>query len=234
MHCQKAAVTFLLLPPELRLYVYKYALTGDQQTLIAANASEPAFDGLTNILSKERMTPSLLRTCRLIYKEAIHVFYSSNTFIFNSPSMHLRWASSVGPTNLQMLRSIRLHFWPILRFPGVSGGFTKDPVSEAAWHKLLDLLVREATGLRHLSIYYEDDSVGARSCGKEISYVQEIAKFRKLESVKVDGYYAKNWPAYLAKEMHVSRKSMTLTKNPSRNSRKARRTCGHKVTPVVA
>ena len=73
----------------------------------------------------------------------------------------------------------------------------------AFWYKVLDLLAREATGLRHVEIYW-DPAFGAGEPGKDLRFVRELAKIQGLQSMVVDGFYGMHWPRYLTKRMGVT------------------------------
>lgn len=42
-----------------------------------------------------------------------------------------------------------------------------------------------------------------RGLGKSLAFVRALAKIRPSEAVEITGFYAKNWPQYLEKEMGV-------------------------------
>ena len=71
---------FLDLPPELRLEVYKYIL-------ISRNCEAPEAGG-------QVIETSLLRTCRLVYKEAAPVLYGENEFTVSISPASEPWSSS--------------------------------------------------------------------------------------------------------------------------------------------
>ena len=80
----------------------------------------------------------------------------------------------------------------------------KHSVKEAAfWCKVLNLLAREATRLRHLEVYW-NPSLQVGEAGKDLRFVRKLAKIQGLKSMVVGGYYAMHWPQYLTKKMGVA------------------------------
>jgi hypothetical protein len=64
-----------LLPPELRLEIYHHLLTPTHTSLLLRSTSK-----LETISPAKNAHAGLLRTCHLIYKEAVPLLYSNTTF----------------------------------------------------------------------------------------------------------------------------------------------------------
>lgn len=72
--CTKS--NFICLPPEIRLQIYREVVAMNPQT-------ERTFcrhQGLRRYISAEAISPSVLRVCKLLYREALPIFYSMTTF----------------------------------------------------------------------------------------------------------------------------------------------------------
>ncbi|KAK7728715.1 hypothetical protein SLS63_006576 [Diaporthe eres] len=70
------------------------------------------------------------------------------------------------------------------------------------WKRLFELLATDdvAPNLKRLKVYW-DCYDGRRGLGKSMDFIQALGKLRPKEHVKIGGYYAVNWPAYLGKEI---------------------------------
>lgn len=73
------------------------------------------------------------------------------------------------------------------------------------WLQLLNILAAEASGLRCIELGWgaSFDIVWSRGLGDNLDFVRALGKIQKLEKLVIEGYYAKNWPAYLEEKMDV-------------------------------
>jgi hypothetical protein len=146
------------------------------------------------------ITPSILRTCRQIYREACPILYSENEFTLEDPGQVLKWLSQIGRVNIKRLKCIWIFVDPVFRLTTCLGA----PSDSPKWYTLLDRLARQATGLRYVHIYWDSEqSCGHHGAGKDVRFVRELAKIRGLHEMSIDGFFAKHWPEYLTKTMGV-------------------------------
>jgi hypothetical protein len=78
------------------------------------------------------------------------------------------------------------------------------PSNSPFWYKLLDQLARKATGLQQLYVNWDSEvSWWHFGAGKDLRFVRELAKFQGLQSLVINGDYAKHWPSYLTEKTGV-------------------------------
>ena len=184
---QKLQATFLLLPLELRLQIYEYIFLCKKRIVPHKKHHYPV---------EHPIPTSILRTCKQIHQEASPILYSKNTFLITYPMEILKWLPKIGQANMKLLENIHLQVdVEDRRRPAV-----KD--ERADWYTLLDLLAREATGLRHVGVRW-DLAFSAGGYGSDLRFVRELAKIQGLQSMFLDGYYGMHWPGYLARTMGV-------------------------------
>ncbi|KAK2787654.1 hypothetical protein FQN52_007145 [Onygenales sp. PD_12] len=146
-------------------------------------------------LELQSLNPTILRTCRRIYDEAIGILYSRNVFMTTDAHAMRDFLSQIGPSNVKLVRSI------VLR---IDSGF-----SPSRWGILIHTMAELPTGLRYLQVCWRTKGeypweVGrpdiGRGLGASLKFVRELAKIRGLEKLVLEGFYAKNWPAYLREQ----------------------------------
>ena len=188
---QKSKVQFLALPLEVRLRIYHFALVRDPQIIPHCRpAANPP------------VTPSILRTCKQIHSEASPVLYSTNSFLICEPEQVLKWFNQIDRINIGLLKSIRICPHAVYSTAEVPSLFS--PNTSLPWYKVLDRLAQEATGLRHVYVFWDaEESMGHYGAGKDLRFVRKLAKIQGLQSMAIDGYYAMHWPRFLADKMGV-------------------------------
>ena len=188
---QASQVGFLSLPPRARLRIYEYALVSELQFIPHCR---PA--------TETPVIPSILRTCKQIHSEASRILYSKNTFLVSEPKRILEWFTQIGRVNIKHLNRIRI--FPHAVYYTEDNPFRETATESSLWYKLLDRLAREATGLRHVYVYWDaEDTWFHHGAGKDLHFVRELAKIQRLESMVIKGYYAVHWPRFLADKMGV-------------------------------
>lgn len=188
---QQPDFVFLSLPLKTRLRIYEYIFTGKPQVI--PYCRPPATHPLP---------PAILRTCKQIHNEASPILYSKNTFLISSPERILKWFIQIGRANIKLLVNIRIFVDPVNSTTDTIFGRASE---FSLWYRLLDRLAREATGLRHVYIYWDaEEALNLFGAGKDLRFVRELAKIRGLERMVVAGFYAVHWPRYLAEQMGVS------------------------------
>ena len=191
MNLQNPSATFLLLPLELRLHIYEYLFLCKWQIKpYRYHRTRPGHS----------IPPSILQTCKQIHQEASPILYSKNTFSISFPQQIFKWLQKIGRANIKLLNTIHVSVHAVM----ITEVTEKYDVKETAcWYKVLDLLTREATGLRHVEIHW-GPSFQIGDYGKDLRFVRKLAKIQGLESMVVDGYYGMHWPSYLTKKMGVA------------------------------
>ena len=187
MPSQESQITFLSLPAEVRLPIYEYLLVDKPQVIPHCR---PA--------TERPLTPSILRTCKQINREASQALYSKNTFLISEPDRDLKWFDSIGRINVKLLKDIRLFVHPVYSTQRTLFSTGSEGIS---WYKVLDHLAREATGLRHVYIYWDAEEWPHMGAGKDLRFVRELAKIQGLQSMIVNGFYGVHWPRYLTEKM---------------------------------
>jgi hypothetical protein len=182
-------VGLLSLPPEVRHRIYKYTLVYPERVIPYEQKK------WTKII-----TPSILRTCRQIYREACPILYSENVFTLAGPGEILKWLSQIGRVNIKRLKCIWIFVDAVFELTTLFGL----PSDSPKWYNVLDRLARQATGLRYVHIYWDaEESCGHFGAGKDVRFVRELAKIQGLHEMSIEGFYAKHWPEYLTKTMGV-------------------------------
>jgi hypothetical protein len=115
-------MSFLSLPPELRVWIYKLLLVDNDRTLIIEpykhRPESPAHSGAPDLtlrlkifsLWKPRnVHPEILSTSRLINREASHYLYGHNIIRLKFLEDIEMFLDSIGPSNCALLSRIRLH-----------------------------------------------------------------------------------------------------------------------------
>ena len=182
----------LSLPLELRLQIYGYIFPPEPQVIPYLKSS----------WKKHSLAPSILRTCKQIHDEALPILYSKNTFLISDPELVLRWLISIGRLNIKLLRNIRIWVDPVYSTENTLFTSAKNSTS---WYKVLDRLAREATGLQHVEIYWDaEPSCSKFGAGKDLRFLQELAKIQVAKSMVIGGFYGMDWPQYLTEKTGVT------------------------------
>lgn len=197
MSAQKSKSYLLSLPTEIRFMIYELLLTQIQP-----------LDVLTIFKRSENSNihSSILRTCKQVQNEASMMLYSKNKFLFGGSVQDLEWLQRIGRVNIKYLTSIRIYVGDMDYHISPSWG----PPTIFLCYKIIGRLTREATGLRHVEVYWEAadmeclvEHIGHTEPGKDPNFVRELAKIKNLQTVILDGTYASFWPQYLTEKMGV-------------------------------
>lgn len=232
---------FLILPAEVRLRIYDYALisrcaSDPNPSLTDGDKKVIMLDGRMNgkaSWSNTSISLALLQTCRTVYLEASSIPYAENTFVVEDPRNMITFVQEIGAINTRYLKSLR--FWvrsglvdawnrpfhqllqdaPVLPRPSPS-----DP-----WVKLFDHLAQNVPSLRKIVIVFIANrtfstplTMGERGLGDNVEFVRAFTKIQGLTALEIGGYYAQRWPAYLEKKMGVPvHARIGLSEKPSEN-----------------
>lgn len=196
------SATFLTLPVEIRLQIYDLLLvsrfdrTQNPSWAVGNTYQKVVSVDMVQAPQYRTMEPGVLRTCKQVYHEANTILYSQNIFAFNEPEKMIRFVGQVGLVNVKLVK--RLHLW----VPWMA--------ELAPWLQLLHFLAEEATGLRSIGLGWDaicdfswhlERGAKERGLGDNLDFVRTLGNIQRLENLVIEGYYAKNWPAYLERRM---------------------------------
>lgn len=156
MSSLKPCISFLSLPAELRIKVYKYALippSSSYEITICPDQERSSH--------RKPIVPALVKTCRTIAYEAAPILYGRNCFKAINSTPFSQWLEAIGPINIQFLKSVHIiatTFGPIL--------VGCIPQINRPWGIVLRTLRQKAINLRDLSVYWchEDRGNKIRVC----------------------------------------------------------------------
>ena len=121
--------------------------------------------------------------------------------MIDDPSGALRWLEQIGRDNVTHLAKLRIfvcavyHLGPHLDICG-------RPPSGPKWCEFFDKLAREATGLRDIYIYWDaEPTCWHFGGGFDVDVVRALARIKGLHRMQIDGFFAKEWPAYLEEKV---------------------------------
>ncbi|KIW14864.1 hypothetical protein PV08_07649 [Exophiala spinifera] len=102
-----------------------------------------------------------------IERQASPAFYSQNEFTISDPTLALA------------ISSTSHHLGP-------------------PWCKLFRRLAADGVGLRQIYVYWDSETTfGHFGGGADVEVVRALAEIRGLQKLEIDGFFAKEWPAYL-------------------------------------
>jgi hypothetical protein len=204
------AASFLSLPVEIRLRIYDLLLvrrsfdsSGDASSRHAQKTIPLWFvrerwRRTRRVPRRKTIEPAVLRTCKQMYFEGNSVLYSNNTFETQSPADMSKFVAQIGLVNLKFIRTLVI-------FVGL------DEIEISSWLQLLDMLAKDASGLRRLELEWGvldpfklHREAEDRGFGDNLDFVHALAKISGLKQLVISGFYAKHWPAYLQETMSVS------------------------------
>ncbi|KAL4810315.1 hypothetical protein BDV18DRAFT_156684 [Aspergillus unguis] len=183
-------LSFLSLPPEIRIQIYDLLLVNYSQDSVDITPSPVSLDSICPISQKPKLHPALLQTCKQICNEAIPILYGTNRF-------HLINADDISTisANLEHIRTLMIwvRWW-------------SEPLP---WVKTLHMLSEKADRLSFLYLTWEREDLckngritaGGRGLGSNLNFVRALATVRPLERMEIGGFYALHWPAYLSEAM---------------------------------
>lgn len=202
-------VALLTLPVEIRLRIYDLLVVSrfdrmeNPSWAVGDTYQKVVLLHMPQIREYRTMEPGILQTCKQIYHEANSILYSQNVFAISEPEEMFRFIVQIGLANLKLVKT--LHIW----VPWMA--------ELSPWLQLLYILAEEASGLRYLELGWGADceflwqlGPGARErgLGDNLDFVRALGKIQGLEKLVINGYYAKNWPAYLEERMGVQVRAM--------------------------
>ena len=185
-------VTFLTLPVEIRLQIYDLLLVS-RNSVTGEKRSLPMFKDPGD---EPRLHPAILQTCKQIYHEANSIVWSQNIFYHDELEQMIRFIGYIGLANFKLIKN--MEFW----VPWTAG--------PSSWVRLFRILAGEASGLRSVSLswgtsyeypHHLDRRIWREGLGDNLDFVRALGEIKGLEELVIQGYYAKNWPAYLEKKM---------------------------------
>ncbi|KAI9700079.1 MAG: hypothetical protein M1836_002613 [Candelina mexicana] len=133
----------------------------------------------------------LLRTCRIIYSEAIKTVYSQNIFDFDDLDTLIHFPVTVLPQRWNAIRSLRLAWafsQPFRMEYGASFTYTSFPPSDnTTWLKACHVITT-MTGLRNLTLNFHVD-FWWRKISPERTFESVMSSLQPLRGVKVEGTF---------------------------------------------
>ncbi|KAF2715247.1 hypothetical protein K504DRAFT_457417 [Pleomassaria siparia CBS 279.74] len=207
-------VTFLTLPVEIRLQIYNELLVSrfdrTQNPSWAVGNTDQKLVLLHMIQAPQyrTMEPGILQTCKQIYHEANTILYSQNVFAISEPKQLFRLIAQIGFVNFRLIKT--LHIW------------VPSSAKLYPWLQVIYTLAVEASGLRCIELGWGADIEGTweRGLGDNVDFVRALGRIQGLEKLVIEGYYAKNWPAYLEEKMGVRVRAICGHCREKRESRK--------------
>lgn len=121
---------------------------------------------------------ALLRTCRIIYSEAIELLYCSIIFDIDHSDVIGYLARSVLPHRLSQIRSLDF-YWPNV-FSAADWGVWG--VDEIRWHQTCRILKTSFTGLKDLKVRVDFTKDHPSIRGKRILHEPAIEPLRELHA----------------------------------------------------
>ena len=194
-------ITLLSLPVEIRIEIYDLLLASRHQSWPNRDVYKmPQRQVVLGVLSGPQVTtmhPAILRSCKQIYDEALPVLYARNILSFSVPKEMFRFVAQIGPRNVKLLKSLNIR--------------VALPAEISPWLELLGVLSNEATGLRYIRIgryatfgpSQNPERAPQRGLGDNLLFVRALAKIKGLDTLIINGFYAKNWPSYLTEMVGV-------------------------------
>jgi hypothetical protein len=145
----------------------------------------------------------LISDPKSIQRQISPAFYSENVFAnISNPTFALEWLDKIGKDNIKHLAKLRIYVHPVYErgiFP--PGDVFYNPQSGPPWCKLFRKLAADATGLRQIYIFWDSElTFGHSGGGADVDVVRALAEIRGLQKLEIDGYFAKEWPAYLQRK----------------------------------
>lgn len=99
--------------------------------------------------------------------------------------------------NIRVLRILELAPEAVY-FPTGSIGNGNENCAGEVWCELINLLAREAKGLRRLSVNFQAVlDVDALGAGRDLEFVKALGRVRQVEEMEIRGFYAVGWRRYL-------------------------------------
>ncbi|KAI9733042.1 MAG: hypothetical protein M1834_003587 [Cirrosporium novae-zelandiae] len=169
----KCHLTFLRLPFEIRLMIYRHAFFSSPDS-----TNRRVIRNKTNPVVKSTTFSSLSRVCRTIYIEAMTLFYSEAFFSFRDPGDLYFFLNCIGP-----------HFRALLRRVGVKfkDGFTeiyaRDIYRNPTLMRDTFLLLAEAKGLQELEIMIDPRSTLFSAEFIDIDWIDELPELNPVKDV---------------------------------------------------
>lgn len=197
---------FFSLPLEIRLIIYRHALINKKRLGGRFSRSVIVQHQKITVLENPEdrtMAPSLLRTSKQIYREALPILYSENEFLIDQASRFLMWLRQIGPVNIKLLKYLRIfphadyspngYAWPGRARPDYSG---------PTWCKLLNKLADEAIGLGYVCVYLDANAEwGHYGAGRDSNFARALGRMKVSQKMEIDGYFLIEWLAYLEQKI---------------------------------
>ena len=130
------------------------------------------------------MTLAVLRTCKLVYAEALPILYAENELEIERPGPFAMFATQVGRSSFAIVRQLVFRIEPT-RFRETD-----------AWIAVLQSLRVETPVLRRLSVSL-GRARGARMARCSVTLVRELAQLEHIDVLVIEGWYTESWISHL-------------------------------------
>ncbi|KAL8984157.1 MAG: hypothetical protein Q9205_001799 [Flavoplaca limonia] len=202
---QPASLLLTRLPPEIRHEIYKYVVGGNLIHILRKGrhlahvrctrydladfdrscrpyAACTVDDEVGAIASTANGNVALLRTCRVVYAEAVEIMYATNIFDFDHQDLFLLFARGVAPQRLGLVRQMHLSCRGV--FLGLPCKF-EDGAGLNGWESMWAVVARAMPGLRHLRMRVTGEQ-GLAYPDEDRWWVKSICQVRGLRSFHLE------------------------------------------------
>ena len=194
----------LRLPFELRIHIYELALGGNilnlrhkhcrvaHLRLSTSCPPPPLFHGVSEthpFLSPNQFSTTglpLLLTCRSIYRDAIRLLYTSNTFFVSDLGVLIHWADPplLHPRRFADIRDLSVR-WVYYSDPQHFVGSAAAPYDWRTWSTFWEIVATQMSGLKRLELRME--YMGRREeVGVEAEWVRAMMGVGRIKEVAVE------------------------------------------------
>ena len=128
----------------------------------------------------------LLRTCRSVYRDAIHLLYTSNTFFISDLSILVHWADLplLHPQRVAAIRHLSVR-WSYYSDPEHFCGSAAAPYDWATWYRFWEIVATCMPGLKKLDLWME--YIGRREeVEVENEWVKIMLGVRRIQEITVE------------------------------------------------
>jgi hypothetical protein len=133
------------------------------------------------------------------------------TFLVDKRAFFLKWLKQNGSYNITLLERLSIF---------VEAGYYHE---QHQWLSLLEKVVREAFGLRNISIYW--DWYASQGAGNDMDFMRTLGHIKVLQKMTIDCFFAKHVQQYLEynmgmKHWHAEDHSLSSLQEPRKYQRR--------------
>ena len=121
--------------------------------------------------------------------------------MIDDPSWALSWLDQISRDNVKHLAKLRIFVSAVYNL-GPHPSISDRPPTGPKWCELFNKLASEAISLRDIYIYWDAEPYFWHfGGGFDVNVVRALARINGLHKLEIDGYFAKEWPAYLEEKV---------------------------------